>query len=456
MTMPSIFKNESEILDTQPRKGRRNALKVLEEGIRSADPKKAIETCVNLSEGRLEILKETIDLSEIKDIWIIGGGKASYRMAEKIESILRNRIARGKIVTKYGYGGKELDRIDVVEAGHPIPDENGLKAGKEILKMAKGAGEHDLVINLISGGGSALLCSPTQGIGLEEIRKTTDLLVSCGASIDEINSVRKHISRIKGGKLLSAIDPAKGVSLIVSDVVGDDLEVISSGPTAPDETTFEDARNVLERYSLKKKVPKSVNENLEGRNYEETLKPKDFSDMDISNVIVSSNDTVTEAAAEKGKSLGFQTLILSRMIEGESREAGVVIGGIIRDIIRSKTPIEPPCLLISGGETTVTMGEKRGEGGPNQEFVLGAAQKMRDIENAVVAAVDTDGTDGPTEAAGGIVDGKTVERLRKKGLDVNETLETHNAKPALESIGDILITGPTGTNVNDLRVALVL
>ncbi|KXA89888.1 hypothetical protein AKJ57_04740 [candidate division MSBL1 archaeon SCGC-AAA259A05] len=454
--MPKIFKNKDEILNSFNKKGRDTALQALEWGIRGAHPKRSIRNHASVSGTKLHIFGEELDLSKFKNVWILGAGKASHQMAEEIESGLEERITGGKIVTKYGYGKKNLGNVDTLEAGHPIPDENGLKAGKEVLQLAKDSGERDLVINLISGGGSALLCAPVDGIKLEEIKETTDLLVSCGASIDEINSVRKHISRVKGGKLASAIHPAKTISLIVSDVVGDDLEIISSGPTAPDGTTFEDARKTLERYSLMEKVPQSIIENLNGRENEETLKEGDFGDLDVTNLIISSNDVATEAAAEKGREMGLDTLILSRMIEGESREVGIATGGIVRDIVRSNTPLKPPCLLISGGETTVTIEEGKGEGGPNQEFVLGAAQKISGVEKVAIAAVDTDGTDGPTDVAGGIVDGKTVERLKDTGLELEEVLRTHDAKSALEGINDVLVTGPTGTNVTDLRVAVVL
>lgn len=454
--MTKIFKNEDEILNSDYKKAREVALQTLERGILSSQPKRSIRNNVSVSMAKLHMFGKELDLSKFKDVWILGAGKASYQMAEEIESVLGERITGGKIVTKYGHGGKDLKNIDLIEAGHPLPDENSLKAGKEILRLGEKAGKKDLVINLISGGGSALLCSPVDGIKLEEMKETTDLLVSCGASIDEINSVRKHISRIKGGKLALAIHPAKTISLIVSDVVGDDLGVISSGPTAPDESTFEDARRALERYSLTEKVPSSIIENLSKEKNRETLQKEDFADLDVTNLIISSNDTATEAAAERGREMGFNTLILSRMIEGESKEVGTVIGGIVRDVVRSDTPLEPPCLLISGGETTVTINGAKGEGGPNQEFVLGTAQKISGMENVVIAGVDTDGTDGPTDVAGGIVDGTTSERLEDKGLEIEEVLRTHDAKSALESINNALVTGPTGTNVNDLRVAVIL
>lgn len=455
ITMTSFFKNESEILNSARREERKIALKVLENGVKKSIPEASIKRNVSISENRFRIFQRELDLSKFEDIWMIGAGKASYQMAESMESILQERIKGGTLVTKYGYGGENLKRINLIEAGHPIPDENSMKAAGETLQLVNEIGSEDLVINLLSGGGSALLCSPVDDITLKEIRDITDLLVSCGASIDEVNSVRKHISKVKGGKLLRAIHPAKVVSLIVSDVVGDDLGVIASGPTAPDETTFEDARKTLEKYSLIDETPKSVLKTL-GEGGEETLKEGEFIDMDVENIIVSSNDTATKAAAEEGREMGLETLILSRMIEGESKEVGIVTGGIVRDIIRSGTPLKPPCLLISGGETTVRIPENRGHGGPNQEFVLGAALKIAGKSNVAIAAIDTDGTDGPTDIAGGIVDGETLERLKVRGIDIDKILKNHDAKSALERVDDVLVTGPTGTNVNDLRVAVVL
>lgn len=454
-----MIENREEILSSGNREPKEICLQVIAHALKSVNTSIEIRRRVGISSKKLRIFGKQIDLDKINDIYVIGGGKASYAMAEELENKLSDRIREGVIVTKYGYMKKPLSNIRVVEANHPVPDQNGLEAGEEILHIASKAEKDDLVINLISGGGSALLCSPQNPITLEEMQNTTDLLVRSGATINDINAVRKHISKIKGGKLAEKIHPASCISLIVSDVVGDPLDVIASGPTVPDPTTFEDAYRALENYSLPEKVPKSVLDNISKgmkKKIRETPKKGQFRDMKIDNIIISSNDKATEAAAEKSKELGFETLVLSRMIEGESKEVGIVTAGILRDVKRTQTPVGPPATLISGGETTVKLSDEGGEGGPNQEFVLGAASKISDLKDVAVAAIDTDGTDGPTDVAGGIVDGSTVKRLNENGLNLSEILRSHNSSPALKKLGDAIFTGPTGTNVNDLRIAVVL
>lgn len=450
--------NRGEILSSGDTGAKEISLDVLEHGIRAADPKKAIRKNVSISERELKLFNVRLNRNSFENILVVGAGKASCGMAEEVESILSEEIGGGVVVTKYGNKKKSLDKINILEAGHPIPDKNSERGGEKILHIVSEAGEKDLIINLVSGGGSALSCAPVKGISLKEMQKTTDLLVSSGATIDEINSVRKHISRIKGGKLAREIYPGRCISLIVSDVVGDDLEVIASGPTAPDSSTFADAAKVLKKYSLINGVPNTVLEHLlehMGGKEKETLKGRDFAKMGVDNILISSNDRATEAAKERGEELGFNSLILSRMIEGESREVGIAMGGIVRDIVRTGTLISRPALIISGGETTVTLSNQRGEGGPNQEFALGAALKIAGLEGVAVAAVDTDGTDGPTDVAGGIVDETTLEKMEKIGLDIYKILSSHNSKQALERVNNIIVTGSTGTNVNDLRVAVV-
>lgn len=454
-----MINNKREILDRGDQEVRKVCIDILEYVLDSIDPCKKIRDNIKFKNESLLIFGNSLDIKNFENIYVLGAGKASYSMAKEVESIIPELIEEGLVVTKYGYKKDSLKKIKVVEAGHPIPDENGQEAGEKILEIARKAGKNDLVINLISGGGSALLSAPVGPVTLSDMQRTTDLLVSSGASIDEINAVRKHLSRVKGGQLSETVHPAMSISLVVSDVVGDRLDVIASGPTVPDSSTYSEAFRALEKYSLIDEVPESVKNYLrEGEKGEIDENPgkKEFEEIRQKNIIISNNDKATEAAKEKGEEYGLNTLILSRMIEGESVEAGIFTAGILRDVLRTGTPLSKPALVISGGETTVSLGEEKGEGGPNQEFVLGAASKIRDMKSVAVAAVDTDGTDGPTDIAGGIVDGTTFERLDNVGLSLFEILDSHNSKPALEKIGDSIRTGSTGTNVNDLRIAIAL
>lgn len=453
-----MIENKKEILTGGNKEARKICIDLIEHALESINPSKEIRKNVSFTGSQLSLFGKTLNLRDIKNIYVLGAGKASYTMAREIETILPNGIKGGTVVTKYGYKEKPL-KTRVLEAGHPVPDENSQKAGKEILRTAYEATDQDLVINLISGGGSALLCAPAEPVSLKEMQKTTDFLVASGATINEINAVRKHLSRVKGGKLAKAIHPARCVSLIVSDVVGDPLDVIASGPTVPDPSTFDDAYSVLNKYSLLDKVSKSVKGYISNSRNEkagETPKENEFDNINVDNIIISNNDMATEAVAGRGKELGFSPLILSRMIEGESKEAGLFFAGILKDVVRTETPLAPPALIVSGGETTVTLDNQGGKGGPNQEFALGAASKISGLSNVAVAAIDTDGTDGPTDVAGGIVDGTTTQRLTRKGLNLAENLSSHNSKVALEKINDAIRTGPTGTNVNDLRIGIVL
>lgn len=454
-----MIQNKEDILTTTNREPRQICLETLEYALKQTNPSREIRKKIKLSNNNLKIFDETINLRKTNKIYVIGMGKASQNMAKEIEKILSEKITEGTVVTKHGYKDTSLERIKTLEAGHPQPDEDSLVAGGEILKIAQKTKKDDLVINLISGGGSSLLTVPIEPISLKDLVKTTNLLLSSGATINEINAVRKHISQVKGGRLAKTMQEAHVISLIVSDVVGDSLDVIASGPTVPDSTTYSDALKVLKKYSLLNQVPNSVLKHLKkggSGKTKETPKKKDFENLKIKNFIISSNDKATEAAEKKGKEFGLNTLMLSRMIEGESKEAGIFFAGILKDIVRTNTPIDPPALIISGGETTVTLKNIMGDGGPNQEFVLGAAMKIAGLENVAVAAIDTDGSDGPTNVAGGIVDGGTFGVLDDRGIDVLEVLEAHNSKFGLEEADGVVLTGPTGTNVNDLRVGVVL
>jgi len=448
-----IIKNRCELLSHGYREGREVALNVIEYAIEAVDAYEATRRRVRIENGVLTVGNLYYDLSKLGNLYLIGGGKASFYIAQALDEILGERIKRGSINVKRGER-RRLRRVKVVEAGHPLPDEMGLQGAEEILSIAREAGKGDLVFCTITGGASALMPLPAEGISLEDERKVSELLLNCGASIDEVNTVRKHISAIKGGRLAEFIHPAEIINLIVIDEVAGR----PWGPTVPDETTFEDAVKVLRNYGLWVKVPNSVREHLEEGLRDpslETPKLEDFKGLKVHDVILADNTVMCDAAKKRGEELGFNSLILSSRLEGESREAGVVLATIAREVDEKGGRIRPPCILILGGETTVTITGQSGEGGPSQELALGASLKISGSKRIVFASVDTDGTDGPTEIAGGIVDGYTLERAEENGLDVFASLMRHNSSEVLIKLQDAIITGPTGTNVMDLNIIVI-
>ena len=447
--------NKEELLEGPKGEAKKIALDLLERGLRAVLPGRAVKRSLKLEGSRLTVGGEAIDLKEVEDIYVLGGGKASYPLGKAVYELLGERIKAGLLVTKRGSGGERIGPIEVEEAGHPVPDEVGRRAGIRLLEMAKEVEEDDLAIALISGGGSALLNCPVEGVALEEMVQLTKLLLESGANINEINSVRKHLSQVKGGRLARAIAPGRTLTLIISDVVGDPLDVIASGPTAADDSTFRDALSVLEKYDLQEDTPTSIighlRRGLKGGG-EETVKAEEMEGLRLTNHVLGNNLTALEAMAERGKQLGFEPLILSSMIEGESGVVGGVHGGLARSIVHEGKPLSKPALILSGGETTVTIEEgEYGAGGPNQEFVLGAAEKIAGLEGTAIAAIDSDGEDGGTETAGAIIDGPAAA---KAGSRLGEALRKHTSRALLKGINGAIKTGPTGTNVNDLRLIL--
>jgi glycerate 2-kinase len=431
---------------------RRDALKIFRAALGAANVRVGVREHVRVNGDRLTVGKRRYLLNRFRRIFVIGAGKASAEMALALEALLGRRIAGGLINVKYGHTAR-LRRIDLNECGHPVPDEAGVRGAQRIAQIARDAGEDDLVICLISGGASALLPMPAAGLTLEEEQRTTELLIACGASIHEINAVRKHISGIKGGQLARLCWPAAVISLIVSDVVGDDLDTIGSGPTAPDRSTFADARAVLARYAIENRVPAAVRARLrEGA--EETPKPGDAIFSRVQNAIVVSNRLALQAAAKQARTLGYRTMILSTTIEGETRDVARVHAAIAKEICASGHPLKPPACVISGGETTVTL-RGNGTGGRNQEFALAAALDIAGLERTLVLSAGTDGTDGPTDAAGAMTDGSTMERAIAAGLNARRALDENDAYPFFDKLGDLIRTGPTGTNVMDVHVVLV-
>lgn len=434
---------------------KRDCLEIFWAGVRAVDPEEAVKAHLR-REGDLLILNaEEIPLKELRRIVVVGAGKASARMARAVEEIVGDRLEGGLVVVKDGHG-VPLKRVGVLEASHPVPDERGLEGAKRVVELLEGLSRHDLALCLISGGGSALLPYPVEGIGLQEKQTTTEALLASGAKIHEVNAVRKHLSKTKGGRLALYAFPARVLTLLISDVVGDDLDVIASGPTVPDRSTYEDALGVIERYGLAERVPPSVLKVLKGGlrgEIPETPKPGHGAFERVTNVIVASNLQCLLAAAKKAEELVYNVLVLSSMIEGETREVAKVHAGILKEILKSGHPLPPPACVISGGETTVTIRGK-GKGGRNQEFALQAALEIAGWEGAVVFSAGTDGTDGPTEAAGAWADWRTVERARDLGLDPEAHLYEYDSYHFFKPLGNLVITGPTGTNVMDLRILM--
>ncbi len=397
-----------------------------------------------------------LSLSGFDRIFLVAAGKAAVGMAAAIQEIIPGRLSGGIVVTKEGHARLRLKDLKLVEAAHPIPNEAGQQASREIVSLLRELNARDLLLVAISGGASALLGAPAHPVTLQEKQKTTDLLLRAGANISELNAVRKHLSELKGGRLAALAYPATTVSLLLSDVIGDPVDVIGSGPTAPDRSSFVDALAVLTKFDLISRVPVHVRGSLEaGARGEiaETPKPGDPLFENVHNLVVGSNRQALEAAAYTAKTLGYRPLILSSTIEGEAREVARVHAEILREVHASGHPIPAPACLLSGGETTVTV-RGNGKGGRNQEFAIAAAIALENVPNCLAFSAGTDGTDGPTDAAGALATGETVKRARGLGLDPAQHLARNDSYPFFEMLGDLVMTGPTGTNVMDIHLLL--
>ncbi len=425
-------------------------------GVEAVYPDRIIKSRVILENTFLKVEDSVFRLNEFKKIIVIGAGKASAAMAKALEDILGARISDGLIIVKYGHGEK-LRHIRVKEANHPLPDENGLRAAEEIIRIIADTDEETLVIGLFSGGGSALLSLPVSDITLEEKIATTEALLKCGASIEEINTIRKHLSQVKGGRLMEKAYPSPFLALILSDVVGDKLDVIASGPTVADPTTFGDCLKIIEKYSLQNQIPSTVIRFLEkgklGIN-PETPKTGDKIFEKAYNHIIGNNFLALKAAKKEARKRGYNTLILSSLIEGDTGECARFHSAIAREIVRSGNPISRPACILSGGETTVVV-KGNGKGGRNQEFALVAALEISGLDSVCILSGGTDGTDGPTDAAGAFVNGDTVSRGLSLNMDATAYLENNDSYNYFKKLGDLIITGPTKTNVMDLRIILV-
>jgi len=435
---------------------RKSARGIFDAAVRAVDPAEAIRRHMVREGDRLTIGDERVDLGGVRQIVVVGLGKAGAPMAAAVEEILGERIARGVVVTKYGHV-QPTRTIRIHEAGHPVPDDAGMAGARAVLDHVKGLGPDDLVLVLISGGGSALTPAPVDGITLAEKQALTKALLACGADIREMNTLRKHISRIKGGQLARAAAPARVLTLILSDIVGDPLDAIASGPTVPDPTTYASALAILDKYHIREEIPASIRTHLEAGaagKIPETPKPDDPLFGRVRSVMVASNIQALEAARAEAQRLGFQAIILSSFIEGETREIARMHAALALEVRASGHPVRPPVCLITGGETTVTLRGK-GKGGRNQEFALASALDIAGLPDVVVLSAGTDGTDGPTDAAGALADGDTVKRAVGLGLKPRAALDGNDAYPFFERLGDLVITGPTRTNVMDVRLVLV-
>ncbi|KPK46164.1 MAG: hypothetical protein AMK74_01185, partial [Nitrospira bacterium SM23_35] len=406
-----------------------------------------------------DIVREEISgMGDAVIIKVIGFGKAACPMAKAAEECLQHHIDRGIILTKYSHcRGYDFLRMDVYEAGHPLPDANGLRGTERVIDIIRGSDEHTLVLCLISGGGSSLLVAPHDGITLDEKQRATNLLLRAGADIQELNIVRKHLSRVKGGRLAEIAYPARIISLILSDVIQDRVDTIASGPTAPDASVYDDALFVLDKYGLVEKIPDAVRQILQkgaGGIIPETPKEGDAIFRNVQNIIIGSNSIALHAAQEKAKSLGFKSEILSGKITGEARDTGVWLASVAREAQKNfGTQNQKGLCLISGGETTVTV-KGSGLGGRNTELALSFAMAIEGIHGITLLSAGTDGTDGPTDAAGAIVDGTTVHKATACGIDPHRFLEDNDSYNFFKKTEGLFVTGPTGTNVMDIQIMI--
>jgi glycerate 2-kinase len=396
------------------------------------------------------------DLRSRGRLIVVGAGKASGAMAAAVEEVLGDRVSEGIVAVKDGHLARTR-RIRLLEAGHPVPDARGAAAARAILDLARSAGQDDLVLVLISGGGSALTPAPAPPVTLADKQAVTRLLLAAGATINHLNAVRKHLSLLKGGQLARAVAPARVHALLLSDVIGDPLDVIASGPTAPDASTFGEALAILERFRIRERAPASVIERLEQGargQIPETPKVDDPLFRHVTNVVIGNNTLVVDAAAARAHQLGFAAHVLTRSLEGEARLAARDFIQLARRIKAGLGPVAAPACVLASGETTVTV-RAGGTGGRCQEFALSAALEMEGLDGVVVLAAGTDGTDGPTPAAGAVADGLSARRAREQHGDPRASLEANDSHRVFAGLGDLVVTGPTNTNLLDLYLVLV-
>ena len=437
--------------------------RILAAALAAVEPDAAVRRCLHRAGDQLQVGQHDYDLSQYDRVFLVGAGKAGVPMARAAAELLADRLTGGVVVVKEGYAGglqiagslqSAIYNLQLVEAGHPIPDERGLAGARRISATLAGLTERDLVIALISGGGSALLTLPIAGVGLADLQTLTAHLLRCGASINEINWLRKHLDQVKGGGLARMIAPATLVALILSDVVGDPLDVIASGPTVPDSSSFADAYAVLEGYDIVVSTPPSILDHLRRGlvgAVAETPKAGDPCFARATTIVVDINAQAVQAAFTAARGEGFNTLLLTTYLQGEAREVGRVLAALGRELALRGQPLPRPACVVVGGETTVTL-RGAGLGGRNQELALAAVADLAGLADIALITLATDGGDGPTDAAGAVVTGATLDQARRVGLDAAAHLVRNDAYPFFATLGDLLRPGPTQTNVNDLAL----
>ena len=455
-----MFKNRQQILDNSSteklRTMRSDALNILEAALEAVDPKNAVMDKLKIIEGNVVVDGLALSLSDVNRVLIVGGGKAGGPMTEALVEVLGEKIEGGVVNILRGTEARySVNPVKLNPSSHPVPDDGGVRGVQEMMRLTSNLSPDDLVFSLISGGGSSLMPLPAAGISLEDIQDVTKKLLRSGATINEVNAVRKHLSAFKGGRLAANCYPATVVSLILSDVVGDPLDIIASGPTAPDPSTYETAHEVLERHgvwgSVSPAVKKRIEHGLKGK-ADETPKPGSPVFDNVHNIVVANNLKAAKAANAEAEKLGYNAQVISNFVEGEARHVGTVYAGLARSLAINDLPVTKPGALIIGGETTVTV-KGSGKGGRNQELALSALIKIAE-HDCLVLALGTDGIDGPTDAAGAMVDGASLSRAKSKGIDPEKHLKENDSYSFFKELGDALFTGPTDTNVNDLALIL--
>lgn len=434
---------------------REKAIGIFLAGVESVKPDILIKRYVSINHNVLQIEEIGFDLSALKNIYVVGAGKASAMMAQAMESILGSRITAGHIITKYEHS-VPLEFIKITEAGHPVPDENGIKGTEQIMSIVKKAGKDDLVICLISGGGSALLADVPEGCTLDDLKSVSNILLKTGADITEMNCIRKHLSKVKGGQLAKAASPARVVSLILSDVIGDPLDVIASGPTAPDPTTFADAISIIRKYKIESQIPEQIYRVLQegfDKKRQETLKESDEVILNTHNLIIGTNKLALKTAKEKAESFGYKSEIMTNKIDGDVNDVASYIVETAINVKKEETINKKICLLFAGEPTVKVKG--KGLGGRNQHLALLTAGLIKDFPGITLLSGGTDGSDGPTDAAGAVVDSLTAKNASNLHLDMEQYINNFDSYHFFKQEGGLIITGPTQTNVMDLMIVLI-
>lgn len=427
--------------------------RILSAALSAVEPAAAVQRFLKRDGMILRVGEQHYDLTQYQRVFVVGAGKAGTPMAHAVADVLGDDLYDGCVVVKEGHAATTTsDQLTIIEAGHPVPDARGVAGGQRVAELLAQTNEQDLIITVLSGGGSALLTLPVDGVSLADLQSLTSTLLSCGASIDEINTLRKHLDQVKGGGLAQLARPSTLITLILSDVVGNPLNVIASGPTVPDPTTFADALAIIERYAVANHVPPSIMEYLQrglAGEFPETLKPDDAHSINVQNVLIGSNELAAESALMAAQTEGFHTMLLTTFLQGEAREIGRALAAIGRELAATGRPLARPACVVVGGETTVTL-RGSGRGGRNQELALASVADLSGLDGIALITLATDGGDGPTDAAGAVVTGTTLQRAQEMNLDPADYLARNDAYPFFASLGDLLLPGPTYTNVNDL------